>query len=103
MRTGGQVHDGNSLDEVLLEAGAFYLLDRGYVDFARLYLFTQTCTFFVTRAQQNLQFYLRTSRPVDRASGLRCDQTIRLTGIRTAQRYPDQLRRIVLCSTRTAQ
>jgi hypothetical protein len=70
------------------------LLDRGYVDFARLYLFTQACAFFVTRAKKNLQFYLRTSRPVDRSSGVRCDQTIRLTGIRTAQRYPDLLRRI---------
>ncbi len=93
--TGGQVHDINLLDELLLEPGAFYLLDRGYVDFARLHLFTQACAFFVTRAKKNLQFYLRTSRPIDRSSGLRCDQTIRLTGIRTAQRYPDTLRRIV--------
>jgi Domain of unknown function (DUF4372)/Transposase DDE domain len=93
--TGGQVHDVNLVDEVLLEPGAFYLLDRGYVDFARLHFFTQACAFFVTRAKKNLQFYLRTSRPVDRSSGLRCDQTIRLTGIRTAQRYPDTLRRIV--------
>ena len=93
--TGGQVHDVNLLDELLLEPGAFYLLDRGYVDFARLYLFTQACAFFVTRAKKNLQFYLRTSRPIDRSSGVRCDQIIRLTGIRTAQRYPDQLRRIV--------
>ena len=92
--TGGQIHDVNLLDEVLLEPGAFYLLDRGYVDFARLYLFTQACAFFVTRAKKNLQFYLRTSRPVDRSSGVRCDQSIRLTGIRTAQRYPDLLRRI---------
>jgi Domain of unknown function (DUF4372)/Transposase DDE domain len=92
--TGGQIHDVNLLDEVLLEAGAFYLLDRGYVDFARLYLFTQACAFFVTRAKKNLQFYLRTSRPVNRSSGVRCDQTIRLTGIRTAQHYPALLRRI---------
>jgi hypothetical protein len=92
--TGGQIHDVNLLDEVLLEPGAFYLLDRGYVDFARLHLFTQACAFFVTRAKKNLQFYLRTSRPVDRSSGVRCDQTIRLTGIRTAQRYPNLLRRI---------
>lgn len=92
--TGGQIHEVNLLDEVLLEPGAFYLLDRGYVDFARLYLFTQACAFFVTRAKKNLQFYLRTSRPVNRSSGVRCDQTIRLTGIRTALRYPDQLRRI---------
>ena len=93
--TGGQVHDVNLLDELLLEPGAFYVLDRGYVDFARLHFFTQACAFFVTRAKKNLQFYLRTSRSVDRSSGVRCDQTIRLTGIRTAQRYPDQLRRIV--------
>jgi len=93
--TGGQVHDVNLLDQLVLEAGAFYLMDRGYVDFARLYLFTQACAFFITRAKKNLQFYLRTSRPVDRSTGLRCDQTIRLTGIRTAQRYPEALRRIV--------
>jgi len=93
--TGGQVHDVNLLDQLVLEPGAFYLMDRGYVDFARLYLFTQACAFFVTRAKKNLQFYLRTSRPVDRSTGLRCDQTLRLTGIRTAQRYPQALRRIV--------
>jgi transposase len=93
--TGGQVHDVNLLDQLILEVGAFYLMDRGYVDFARLYVFTQACAFFITRAKKNLQFYLRTSRPVDRSSGVRCDQTIRLTGIRTAQRYPDALRRIV--------
>ena len=92
--TGGQVHDVNLLDVLELEAGAFYLLDRGYVDFARLYLFTQACAFFVTRAKKNLQFYLHTSRPVDRSSGVRCDQTIRLTGMRTARRYPPLLRRI---------
>jgi len=93
--TGGQVHDVNLLDQLILEVGAFYLMDRGYVDFARLYVFTQACAFFITRAKKNLQFYLRTSRPVDRSSGVRCDQTIRLTGLRTAQRYPEALRRIV--------
>jgi len=92
--TGGQVHDVNLLDELLLEAGAFYLLDRGYVDFARLYLFTQACAFFITRAKKNLQYYRRCSRPVDRSTGVRCDQTILLTGLRTAQRYPDGLRRV---------
>jgi len=92
--TGGQVHDVNLLDELLLEAGAFYLLDRGYVDFARLYGFTQACAFFVTRAKKNMQFYRRASRPVERSTGVRCDQTILLTGIRTAQRYPDPLRRV---------
>jgi hypothetical protein len=92
--TGGQVHDVNILDQLLLEAGSFYLLDRGYVDFARLYIFTQACAFFITRARKNLQFYRRYSRPVERSAGLRCDQTILLTGVRTAKRYPDPLRRI---------
>jgi len=97
--TGGQVHDVNLLDEVLLELGAFYLLDRGYVDFARLSFLTQACAFFVTRTKKNLQFYPRASRPVDRTRGVRCDPTIRLTGIRTAPRYPDQRRRIVFYDT----
>jgi len=92
--TGGQVHDVNLLDELLLEAGAFYLLDRGYVDFARLYVFTQACAFFITRAKKNMQFYRRSSHQVERSTGLRSDQTILLTGVRTAQRYPDPLRRI---------
>ena len=92
--TGGQVHDVNLLDELLLEAGAFYLLDRGYVDFARLHVFTQACAFFVTRAKKNMQFYRRSSHQVERFTGLRSDQTILLTGVRTAQRYPDPLRRI---------
>ncbi len=92
--TGGQVNDVNLLDQLLLEAGSFYLLDRGYVDFARLYIFTQACAFFITRARKDLQFYRRYSRPVERSDGLRCDQTILLTGVRTAKRYPDPLRRI---------
>jgi hypothetical protein len=92
--TGGQVHDVNLLDELLLDAGAFYVFDRGYVDFARLYLFKQACAFFITRAKKNLQFYRRLSRPVERSTGVRCDQTILLTGIQTAQHYPEALRRI---------
>jgi Transposase DDE domain len=90
----GQVHDVNILDQLLSEAGAFYLLDRGYVDFARLYLFTQGCAFFITRARKDLQFNRRYSRSVERSAGLRCDQTILLTGVRTAKRYPAVLRRI---------
>jgi hypothetical protein len=92
--TGGQVHDVNLLDELLPEPGAFYLLDRGYLDFARLYVFTQAFAFFVTRAKHNTQFYRRLSRPIDRATGLRSDQTILLTGPKTARLYPDPLRRI---------
>jgi hypothetical protein len=92
--TGGQVHDVNILDQLLPEAGAFYLLDRGYVDFARLYAFTQACAFFITRARKGMQFHRRTSRPVESSAGLRCDQTILLTGVRTAEHYPAALRRI---------
>jgi hypothetical protein len=92
--TGGHIHDVNFLDELLLEAGAFYLFDRAYVDFARLYGFTQACAFFITRAKKNYQFYRRSSRPVQRSTGLRCDQTVRLSGVKTAQRYPGPLRRV---------
>ncbi len=92
--TGGHVHDVSILDQLLPEAGAFYLFDGGYVDFARLYLFTQACAFFIIRARKELQFYYRDSRPIERSTGPRCDKTILLIGVRTAQRYPDALRRI---------
>ena len=92
--TSGAVHDINILDRLLPEAGAFYLLDRGYLDFARLYVLKQGCAFFITRAKQNTQFWRRDWRPVRRSTGLRSDQTIQLTGPKTAQLYPDPLRRI---------
>ena len=92
--TGGQVHDVNGLDQLLLEPGAFYLLDRGYLDFARLYTLTQACAFFVTRAKGNAQFYRRHSHPVDPSTGVRSDQTIVLTGPKTSRLYPNPLRRI---------
>ncbi|MGH9438915.1 MAG: IS4 family transposase, partial [Terriglobia bacterium] len=92
--TGGHVHDVNFLDELLLEAGAFYLFDRAYVDFARLYRFTQACAFFITRAKKNYQFSRCTSRSVERSTGVRCDQTVRLNGVLTAHRYPGPLRRV---------
>ena len=92
--TSGAVHDVRILDRLLPEAGAFYLLDRGYLDFARLYVLKQSCAFFITRAKQNTQFWRRDWRPVRRSSGVRSDQTIQLTGPRTAQLYPDPLRRI---------
>jgi len=92
--TGGQIPDVLLLDELLLEPGAFYLLDRGYYDFARLYLFTQACAFFITRAKADIQFRRQSWRPVDRSIGLRCDQTIRFTGPKSSQRYPAPLRRI---------
>ena len=92
--TGGQIHDVNLLDELPLEPGAFYLLDRGYLDFARLYRMTQAGAFFVTRIKANTQFYRRGSHPVDKSTGLRSDQTIMLTGPKTAKFYPSPLRRV---------
>lgn len=92
--TGGQIHDVNFLDQLLLEPGAFYVLDRGYLDFRRLYLFTRASAFFITRARQNIQFYRRQSDPIDKSTGLRSDQTILLTGPKTSTLYPDPLRRI---------
>lgn len=92
--TGAQVADVTMLDRLLLEPGAFYLMDRGYYDFARLYLFTQACAYFVTRAKRSLLFRARSHRAVDLSTGLRSDQTIRLIGENTARRYPALLRRI---------
>lgn len=92
--TGGQVNDVNLLDQLVLEAGAIYLLDRGYVDYRRLYLITQALAFFVTRAEQNTCYRRGAWRRVDRSTGLRSDQTIRLTGPQSSRRYPVPLRRI---------
>ena len=100
--TGGQVHDVRVLDQLVLEAGAFYLLDRGYVDYRRLYLITQALAFFVTRAEQNTRYRRCAGRGVDPATGLRCDQTIRLTGPKSSRRYPAPLRRIHYFDTEKA-
>jgi len=92
--TSGSVHDVNILDELLFEAGAIYVMDRGYVDFARLHRIQQSSAFFVTRAKSNFQFRRLYSRPVDKSTGLQCDQTVVLTGVNSHKRYPDKLRRI---------
>jgi hypothetical protein len=90
----GKLHDVNALDHLPLEPGAFYIMDRGYIDFARLYRFQMNMAFFVTRAKKNLQCRCRAKRTVDKTTGLRCDQTIVLTGPKTATEYPLPLRRI---------
>ena len=92
--TPGRVHDVNLLDQLAVEAGAFYLLDRGYLDFARLYRLHQAQGFFVTRAKRNFRFRYCDSRPVDRTTGVHSDQTIRLSGFYSKQGYPERLRRI---------
>lgn len=92
--TDGKVHDVNILDELVPEPGSFYIMDRGYIDFARLYALSQSLAFFVTRSKSNLKFRRLYSRPVDKSTGLQCDQTIVLTGAKTAKQYPEKLRRI---------
>jgi len=90
--TPGRVHDVNILDQIDPEPGAFYIMDRGYVDFARLYTFTLNSAFFVTRTKENMVLDRRYSRPVDKATGLRADQTVVLGAIESARVYPDALR-----------
>jgi hypothetical protein len=90
----GKLHDVNALDLLSLEAGAYYVMDRGYLDFERLFAFNQVPAFFVTRAKSNMQFKRRYSFPVEKATGLRCDQAIILTGFYTSKHYPDTLRRV---------
>jgi transposase len=90
----GLLHDVNILDEIIAEAGSFYIMDRGYLDFARLYRLGQCLAFFVTRAKNNFRFQRAYSHPVDKSTGLMCDQTIVLSGFYAAKDYPDKLRRI---------
>ena len=92
--TEGKVHDVNILDELLPEAGAFYVMDRGYVDFERLYIFTLSAAFFVVRTKSNVLLQRRYSHPVDRTTGVRSDHTVILTAIDSAKAYPEQLRRV---------
>jgi hypothetical protein len=92
--TPASVHDVNLLDRLVIEAGAFYLFDRAYLDFARLYRLHQAQAFFVTRAKRNFRFRYLDSQPVDRATGVISDQTIRLFGFYSKQSYPERLRRI---------
>ena len=90
--TDGKVADVNILDILIPEAGSFYIMDRGYLDFARLHVLHQALAFFVTRAKSNLQCRRLYSRPVDKVTGLRCDQTILLTGVQSIKDYPEQIR-----------
>ena len=92
--TDGKVHDVNILDEILPEAGAFYVMDRAYVDFERLFVFTLCSAFFVVRTKTNVVLQRRYSHPVDRLTGLRSDHTVILTALESAKVYPDTLRRI---------
>jgi hypothetical protein len=90
----GKVHDVNALDYLVLEPGAFYMMDRGYVDYARLYRFTVEMAFFVTRAKSNMKFKRQKMQRVDKSTGLRSDYRIMLTGAQAAEDYPVPLRRV---------
>lgn len=90
----GKLHDVHALDMLLPEAGAIYVMDRGYVDFARLHVLHQAGAFFVTRAKSNLDAHRIYSAPADRTTGVICDQTIALDGYLTGRDYPGHLRRI---------
>ena len=99
--TDGKVHDVNILDDLVLEPGAIYIMDRGYLDFARLYTFTQNLSTFVTRTKSNFDYRRLYYHQVDKTTGLRCDQTIRLNGFYASQDYPAALRRIGYFDTET--
>src|SRR5438128_8395173 len=92
--TDGKVHDVNILDEIFPEAGAFYVMDRGYVDFERLFVFTLCSAFFVVRTKANVLLQRPYSHPVDKRTGVRSDHTVILTAFDSAKAYPDSLRRV---------
>jgi len=92
--TDGKTHDVNILDELLPEPGAFYVMDRAYVDFERLFVFTLCSSFFVVRTKRNVVLQRRYSHAVDKSTGVRSDQTVILRAIESAKAYPDPLRRV---------
>lgn len=92
--TDGKVHDVNVLDRIVPEAGAFYVMDRGYIDFERLFVLTLSAAFFVVRTKSNILLQRRYSHPVDKSTGVRSDQTVILSSFESASAYPDPLRRV---------
>lgn len=101
--TEGKVADVNVLDEFLPEAGAFYVMDRGYIDFERLYRFTLSSAFFVVRTKTNVLLQRRYSHPVDSATGVRSDQTVILTSMTSASAYPEALRKVSFVDAETGK
>jgi len=92
--TDGKVHDVNVLDQIVPEAGAFYVMDRGYIDFERLFVLTLSAAFFVVRTKSNVLLQRRYSHPVDKSTGVHSDQTVILSSFQSASVYPDPLRRV---------
>jgi Domain of unknown function (DUF4372)/Transposase DDE domain len=101
--TSGDVHDVNILDEIMPEAGAFYVMDRAYVDFQRLFVFTLSAAFFVVRTKSNVLLERRYSHPVDKSTGVRSDQTVVLSSFASASAYPDPLRRVSYLDVETGK
>jgi hypothetical protein len=101
--TDGKVHDVNVLDQIFPEAGAFYVMDRGYIDFERLYRFTLEAAFFVVRTKSNVLFERRYSHRVDPATGVRSDQTVVLASLESASVYPDALRKVAYVDAETGK
>jgi hypothetical protein len=101
--TDGKVSDVTMLDEILPEAGAFYVMDRGYVDFGRLYVFTLSAAFFVTRTKKNVLLQRRYSHEVDKGTGVHSDHTVILTAIQSIKAYPETLRRITYVDPETLE
>src|SRR4029077_15858844 len=101
--TEGRVHDVNILDEFLPEAGAFYVMDRGYIDFEGLFVFTLCSAFFVVRTKENVVLQRRYSHPVDKTTGVRSDHTVILTAIDSVKAYPEQLRRVSYLDVKTGK
>jgi hypothetical protein len=99
--TAGGVGDVNFLDDIDFRPGGYYTFDRAYVDYKRLHKIHRSGAWFVTRAKSNMSFYVVESRPVDKASGLRCDQTIRLKDARARRDFPDALRRVCYYDDKT--
>jgi hypothetical protein len=99
--TDGKMHDVNWLDEICFEAGCFYLIDRGYVDYERLYRIEQAGAFFVTRAKSNFRFNRRHSQLVQSGTGVVADQIVELRGAESKKKYPTKLRRIVFIDPET--
>ena len=101
--TSGAVHDVNLLDEIMPEAGAFYVMDRAYIDFQRLFVFTLSSAFFVVRTKSNVLLQRRYSHPVDKSTGVCSDQTVILSSFESASVYPDALRRVSYCDAETGK
>jgi len=101
--TDGNVHDVKVLDQIVPEAGAFYVMDRGYIDFERLFVLTLSAAFFVVRTKSNVLLQRRYSHPVDKSTGVRSDQTVILSSFESASVYPDPLCRVSYCDAETGK